>query len=405
MENMPTVEVDEAFIQNRRVQLQRVHREFTHSRSKEAEYLAFVVFLASRIPPKQPLEAHPGDVVDFLIFKESTGQTQYHDRDCIKSGLKGIQQCGCRVGIAKGSLQVIISKLKTSLETRGLTFPWNMQLGKGNPVDSVAVASHKKAIDKESATAGIMPNRACPVWSHEIRAICEMLLALLYDPPVEGESPIQRLIYAHDAFYLVCQIKAGRRCADLSHVLANACLILPDGSGMVFNVFWHKTIRSGSENTICLLKEADGVMDVITWFHRYRRTAASCLLPLSAGYLFRHLTPWGTFDASVRMDTGTMNGRFTGYLRKLELDEGETIGGIRSGAGAQFLLSGVALHEVMSHQNWKTERIAKLYSQCALVMAENNLSGSKVLLDEESLRLLTDKYDELNRLSREFCIV
>ena len=100
-----------------------------------------------------------------------------------------------------------------------------------------------------------------------------------------------------------------------------------------------------------------------------------------------------------------MNGRFTGYLRKLGLDEGETIGGIRSGAGAQFLLSGVALHEVMSHQNWKTERMAKLYSQCALVLTENNLSASEVLLDEDSLRALTDKYDELNRLSREFCIV
>jgi hypothetical protein len=405
MENVPRIEVDEEFIQRRRAQLLCVQKEFSYVKAKEAEYLSFVSFLASREVPKQPLEANPGDVVDFLIFKECKGQTQYHVPDCALGGMKGVQACGCRVGIAKGSLQVIISKLKTSLELRGLTFPWNMHLGKGNPVDSAAVVAHKKLIDKESANAGVVPNRACPVWSHKIRAICEMLLALIYEPAVEGESPIQRLIYAHDAFYLVCQIKAGRRCADLSHVLANACLMLPDGSGMVLNVFWHKTIRAGQENTICLLKDSDGVMDVIAWFDRYRRMAASCQLPLVSGFLFRHLTPWGSFDASIRMDTGTMNGRFTGYLRKLGLDEGETIGGIRSGAGAQFLLSGVVLHEVMSHQNWKTERMAKLYSQCALVLTENNLSASEVLLDEDSLRALTDKYDELNRLSREFCIV
>jgi hypothetical protein len=245
-EGVPRVEVDEDFIIRRRDQLLHVHRGFSHTRSKEAEYLSFMSFLASRCMPKQPLEAHPGDVVDFLIFKETKGQTQYHDRDCALNGLKGIQACGCRVGIAKGSVQVIISKLKTSLEIRGLTFPWNMHLGKGNPVDSVAVAAHQKAIEKESASAGVIPNRACPVWSHKVRSICEMLLALLYDPVVEGESPIQKLIYAHDAFYLTCQMKAGRRCADLSHVLASACLLLPDGSGMVFNVFWHKTIRSGS---------------------------------------------------------------------------------------------------------------------------------------------------------------
>ena len=405
MENVPRVEVDEDFIRRRKEQLSVVQREFSYVKAKEAEYVAFTSFLASRESPKQPVEANPSDVVDFLIFKETKGQTQYHVRDCALGGLKGMQACGCRVGIAKGSLQVIISKLKTSLELRGLTSPWNMHLGKGNPVDSIAVAAHKKSIDKESANSGVVPNRACPVWSHKIRAICEMLLALIYDPPVEGESPIQRLIYAHDAFYLTCQMKAGRRCADFSHVLANACLILPDGSGMVFNVFWHKTIRSGSDHTICLLREADSLMDVIAWFHRYKRLAVRCQLPLTSGYLFRHLTPWGVFDALIRMDTGTMNARFTGYLRKLGLDEGETIGGIRSGAGAQFMLSGVALHEVMSHQNWKTERIAKLYAQCALVLPDNNLSSSNVLLDEEALRALTDKYDELNRLSREFCIV
>jgi hypothetical protein len=405
MENVPRVNVDEDFIRSRREQLATVRKEFSYGKAKEAEYLSFVSFLASREFPKQPLEANPEDVIDFLIFKEKNGQTQYHVLDCALSGLKGVQQCGCRVGIAKGSLQVIISKLKTSLEVRGLSSPWNMHLGKGNPVDSAAVVAHKKLIDKESASAGVVPNRACPVWSHKIRGVCEMLLALIYDPPVEGESPLQRLIYAHDAFYLTCQMKAGRRCADFSHVLANACLLLPDGSGMVFNVFWHKTIRSGSEDTICLLRDPDATMDVICWFHRYKRMAAGCQLPLGSGFLFRHLTPWGVYDASIRMDTGTMNARFTGYLRKLGLDEGETIGGIRSGAGAQFLLSGVALHEVMGHQNWKTERMAKLYSQCTLVLAENNLSNTEVLLEEEALRVLTDKYDELNRLSKDFCIV
>ena len=65
----------------------------------------------------------------------------------------------------------------------------------------------------------------------------------------------------------------------------------------------------------------------------------------------------------------------------------------------------MALHEVMGHQNWKTERMAKLYSQCTLVLAENNLSNTEVLLEEEALRVLTDKYDELNRLSKDFCIV
>lgn len=403
---LAVVEVDWDFIDERKRQLNEVALGFTHEKARDAEFLMFERFLFSGRVAKQATEATPVDVVEYLIWKESKGRTQYHVMDCPEKGGKGISQvCNCRVGAAKGSVQVTLSKIRMELRERGMTERWNSWNNKGNPVDSEMVVRHERLIRKESADAQVIPNRASPVWSYKIKRVVTMLFGYLYAPMLGRESPLQRLIYSHDAFYFVLQMKAGRRCSDFSNIHVDSCLFLPEGKGMLFNVFWEKAVRSGDESTFCVLKDEDSMMDVVTWFERYKRFAALAALPLGSSYLFRHLTPWGTYDASVRMQSGTLNTRFVRYLQLAEVYEGESLHGIRAGAGLEFLFAGHELAVIMAHQSWKSKRMGELYTECSLLFEERNLTAPGMKLSEVQTREMADRYDELNRLARAYRVV
>ena len=79
------------------------------------DFCAFLAAHSSLPPPSRTSpsvdSATPDDIGKFLYFRDSCGRTQIHVNGCTFFGKSGTHDCGCRVGLAAGTIDSMIGKL------------------------------------------------------------------------------------------------------------------------------------------------------------------------------------------------------------------------------------------------------------------------------------------------------
>ena len=102
--------------------------------------MGFSVFLSahSSLPPplgtsSSPDDAVPEDIGKFLFFRDSRGKTQVHLSSCLHLGKSGFQACGCWVGLAAGTIDSIIGKLRAFFNSCGRVNKFSPLDNKSNP--------------------------------------------------------------------------------------------------------------------------------------------------------------------------------------------------------------------------------------------------------------------------------
>ena len=103
--------------------------------------------MSSLPTPKSPISASPKDLIRFLVWKDSKGKTKIHVPSCPNFGSHSKWKCSCPSGLAAGTVNSTIGKLRSILKSIGRSGEWS-GLSPGNPA---AHPSFKKYLASVSA--------------------------------------------------------------------------------------------------------------------------------------------------------------------------------------------------------------------------------------------------------------
>ena len=121
------------------------------------------------------LTATPLDIQRFLVWKDSSGKPQIHDKFCAYLGESGVMPCKCPIRLASGTVEGLIQHLVDIFDSVGRGRVWNSALALGNPASSDAVKKYLKAVKEEQARSHVVPKQAKPIFIDKIRRVTEYI--------------------------------------------------------------------------------------------------------------------------------------------------------------------------------------------------------------------------------------
>lgn len=350
-------------IEERIGELERKMREDTGQKKKDSLLKSLESFLASLPDRPSVSTCTAGDVLRFLVWKDGCGKTVVHKLQCKFLGLRGKKQCSCPSRLASGTVDVMVQHLVDLFEGHGRGRVWDISRGCGNPALSVTVRNYVKQIKEEQARARVIPKQATPIFLDKLRKICQFIENQLSRPDL---SRREQYVLLRDQAWLKLQFFAGDRAGDLALVVTQEVKVLEDGTGLVFNHTFGKTMRGsrGKSNKFVVKVCPDSSLCPVKGLNDYVRGARTMGVDLTAGYLFRVVTDSGrVLDQAISYSAVYQRLRL--YLVTLGIYEGETPHSFRAGCAVTLFLSGAAenVGQMMSHVGWFGEEAAKYYSR------------------------------------------
>ena len=170
--------------------------------------------------------ASPRNVVDFLIWRDNFGKTIIDSNDCESRTKKGICKC-CR-GLAAGTIDNNIGKLKTIFKDNGRGNTWNEDLHLGNPVSHFSVKEYHSLILEEQTIARVFPAQATPLFMDKLVDVCDHLKQCMAQ---SGDKPSLLYTLARDLAFFSIDFFSGDRGSDLGRVKASDVLVSPENNG------------------------------------------------------------------------------------------------------------------------------------------------------------------------------
>ena len=107
------VSLDFAAIDDRLEALQKVESDKPYQKQKSSLQRELERFLHSLSSPKSLLSATPQDLTRFLIWKDKGGKTKIHLPQCKHFRVSGKARCQCPTGLAAGTVDNLIGKLRS----------------------------------------------------------------------------------------------------------------------------------------------------------------------------------------------------------------------------------------------------------------------------------------------------
>ena len=337
--------------------------------------------------------ATPDDIINFLIWKDSSGKTTVHIDDCSNFGNKRKTDCSCPKRLAYGTVDSLIGKLRSIFCNFGRTSDETLLPGSGNPAASLKVRNYLKAIREEQLRARTRPSQAEPLFVNDLSAISNVIFKLL---SCDSNSKSQLFILARDQAFFKVQFFAGDRAGDLGLIKTAEILSFPEKDALIFNHVLTKSLRDGSENVFALKRYKDPAVCPVVALEVYIKMCDYLKVNIRHGYLFRPLSPSGDILPGP-FDSSAAQARLFSYTKKIpDAFKGRhpTLHGLRSGCAISLALSGIELREIMDHVGWKANATAHHYIKLRQVLACGGASDILSRLPSD----LTDNYRHRNDL-------
>lgn len=380
------VRIDQEMIAGRLDELAKQRGSSSYVRQKSSLEKELCSFLSSKSPAKSLESAIPGDIVEFLVWKDRRGRTQVHCAGC-QGGA-----CNCPKRLAFGTVDSLIGKLRAIFLEHGRGAEWHSVLNIGNPATHWSVKRYLADIKEEQLKARVVPRQAEPVFLEDLRRISACIHAQFKSLAL---TPSYIYILARDQAVFKALFFAGDRASDLLGLKTVDIRRFPDNSGFLFNHVWTKTLRSGDPHVFAFKRGRNKQVCPVAGIELYFSICKCLGLRLDPGFLFRSVTRSGKVSAEA-LSSAAVQARLNEYL---SLDSAFanrriTLHGFRSGAAVSLALSGVSLHEIMDHIGWKSSKTALHYIKLGRVL---NPAGAASRLSElDPAR--GEEYSRLNNL-------
>lgn len=316
-----------------------------------------------------------------------------HKDSCQFFGLQGKQTCDCPTRLSAGTVDSLIGKLRSIFNALGRTSDRDDRFGSGNPASHLCVKQYLKSIQSEQSQARVSPKQATPLFFDKYKKLVYHLRQLLLGNNI---SPSERYIYALDLAFFSLDFVSGDRASDLGRINTVDVLKHPDGSSLLFHQRVSKTLRGKTSRAFAVKQTDNPAICPVRNLQFFVELCNSMRLDLSAGFLFRAIN--GPLLAS------TVQARLVKYLSSLEINDGETVHGSRSGTSILLRLLGVSREDVAEHIGWRSTALVDYYTQLDKVMSadttSNTLACSTVDFGRgSSAELLGNTFRKLNCLT------
>jgi integrase len=334
-----------------------------YEKKKSALQCQFEDFLQSLPGHPTIVSASSTDVCRFLVWKDASGKTPVHERNCPQLGSPPkLATCKCPRRLASGTVESYVGQLRSLFVKNGR--PDIPTLGLENPAASKEVTDYIKAIRLEQSASHVHPMQAVPLFPDKLAKIS----AYLSERRNDHTLPItRRFVVCRDKAFFLLQFFAGDRAGDLGKMLTQEIKCFPDGSGFLITHTVGKVLAGKSHvNTFAVMRCQDENLCAVKAITDYINFAMVFGVHLKAGYLFRPISDDGrVLDSPLPYTAIYM--RLKLYLQALNIDDGETPHSFRSGCAIAMVLSGSAetSQEVMQHVGWFTKESMDHYIRSA----------------------------------------
>ena len=124
---------------------------------------------------------------------------------------------------------------------------------------------------------------------------------------------------------------SGDRSSELGMVKTEEILRFPQDDGLLFNHAWGKTLRDCAPNVFEIRRHLNPELCPVEAIETYVAEASELRVPVTDGYLFRSTSPQGHI-VNQPFILSSAEARLKQYLKKAQIDEGETLHSFRSGS-------------------------------------------------------------------------
>ena len=188
--------------------------------------------------------AQPRDIIQFLCWLDPCSnrrRTVVHAMLCTQVGTAELSGCSTQPGecakrFSHDSLRTnYVSKLAVAYERDlGITTDWSAALRVGNPIRSDLVTQYMAFIREEQKKAGVAVKQASAVLPSHFHTIVFPLRARLQCT----SDPYTRVVLARDLALFTVAFETTKRGDELSRMLIQRILRLPNLSGFLFHFQW-----------------------------------------------------------------------------------------------------------------------------------------------------------------------
>ena len=175
-------------------------------------------------------------------------------------------------------------------------------------------------------------------------------------------SSASKYILVRDATFFVVDFFTGDMALDLGHPQSCNMFWLQDHEGFLLRFTLTKNLCKGPPRSVALIKFAHSDVCPVAWI-LYYITVCQCLkVPLDQGYFFRTAERSGSIG-SKPFTGSAVNNRLRKHLSEAKLYARETPHSFRVGLSNTLRLLGCSSEDVAHYLGWKSEEIAKQYTQ------------------------------------------
>ena len=279
-------------------------------------------------PPFQPPSLPFLDVIWFLVWKDSKGNTKIHSPSCPNFSSHSKRKCRCPTRLAAGTVNSTIGKLRAIFNSVDRTGDWS-GLSPGNPAVHPSVKKYLISISEEQAKARVSPRQAVPFFFHKFTKLCTYLRYRMF---LSSVSSLETYIISRDLAFFCLDFYSRERASDLGRVYTKEVLLLPEDQGLLFHQTFGKTLRGKDSKNQFAVKRCpqDTMVCPVVNLTTYVKIADLMNINLREGFLFRATDPEGRVSPKPFVGSTVGNHRRL-HLTALNIDEVETMHSFRSG--------------------------------------------------------------------------
>lgn len=365
------VNIESNRVENRLISLKAKKAEKPYQRHKSSLQSQLESYLFSLPIPKSIATASPSDVTHFLAWRDKFGKTLVHKDNCRVTSSKQPRACECQKGLAAGTIDNNIAKLRSIFRENGRGSYWNDDLRVGNPASHLSVREYYLMVLEEQALYRTFPSQAVPIFLDKVNSLCRYLRSQLKE---KQKNPTAVYILARDLAFFSIDFYSGDRGSDLGRVKSVDILSLPDNEGYIFNQRFGKTLRGNGSNVFAIKKVENSPSCPVSNLRCYLTLTKKMSINLESGYLFRATDHRGYISEAPFVGSTVAN-RLKKHLDDAGLSDGETMHSFRSGCSITLAALGSQYADIARHVGWKSMKTALYYTQFEKVCSQNDVSS------------------------------
>eukprot|EP00794_Sanderia_malayensis_P002628 gene2628-biopygen2179 len=229
--------------------------------------------------------------------------------------------CDCYRGLAAGTIDSYIGKLRTIFKSNGKGTSWNEDLHLGNPAAHHLVKDYISTVKEQQSIARVSPRQASPLFMDKLEKICNDLKSCILS---SGDSPSLLYALVRDLAFFSMDFFSGNRASNLGRVKSMDVMISPDRSHVVFNQVVGKTLRGNGRHVFSVRRLEGSSICPVANLELYLHLVRLMTINLGSGFLFRPLDARGHIT-TLAFTRSTVANRLKKHMQTCQSSKGKRL--------------------------------------------------------------------------------